>query len=135
MAETFQFELVSPERLMTDKPVAMVVIPGSEGDFGVLAGHAPAISTIRPGVIEVYEQESSAPDRLFVKGGLADVRSTGLIVLAEDAIDPRQADVAALDKEIARQREALAAAETDFDRDKAEQEIAWREALKDAAAA
>lgn len=135
MSETFQFELVSPERLMVDKAVAMVVVPGVEGDFGVLPGHAPAISTIRPGVIEVFEQESSAPERLFVKGGLADVRSGGLIVLAEDALDPAKADVDALNKEIERQQEAAEAADSDFDREKAEGEIAWREALKEAATA
>ncbi|MBK5912693.1 ATP synthase F1 subunit epsilon [Rhodothalassium salexigens] len=133
MADTVQFELVSPERLMVDKAVAMVVIPGMEGDFGVLPGHAPAISTIRPGVIEVYERDGAAPERLFVRGGLADVRAEGLIVLAEDAVDPAQVDMADLDRELLRARDDLANADTDFDRDRAETEIAWREALKAAA--
>ena len=65
MADKVQFELVSPERLLISEPVDMVVVPGSEGDFGVLPGHAPFISTVRPGVIEVYEG-STVTERPFL---------------------------------------------------------------------
>jgi F-type H+-transporting ATPase subunit epsilon len=87
MAETFSFELVSPERLLASGQVAMVVVPGSEGDFGVLAGHAPMMSTIRPGVIEVYASEGTAPSaRYEIEGGFAEVTPTGLTILAEKAV-------------------------------------------------
>ena len=65
MADKVEFELVSPEKLLTSQPVDMVVVPGSEGDFGVLAGHSPMISTVRPGVIDVYEGDRIV-DRVFV---------------------------------------------------------------------
>ncbi len=68
----FEFEVVSPERLVLSEPVDMAVIPGSEGDFGVLAGHSLLISTLRPGVIEVWQGET-VTERLFVGGGFAEV--------------------------------------------------------------
>jgi F-type H+-transporting ATPase subunit epsilon len=84
MAGTFTFELVSPERLLSSGQVAMVVVPGAEGDFGVLPGHAPMMSTIRPGVIEVYATEGSAPSaRYEIEGGFAEVTPEGLTILAE----------------------------------------------------
>ena len=66
-----EFELVSPERLLVAQPVDMVVVPGGDGDFGVLPGHAPLISTVRPGVIEIYEG-NAVSDRIFVAGGFAE---------------------------------------------------------------
>jgi F-type H+-transporting ATPase subunit epsilon len=84
MAGTFTFELVSPERLLSSAQVAMVVVPGSEGDFGVLPGHAPVMSTIRPGVIEVYATEGTTPSaRYAIEGGFAEVTPQGLTILAE----------------------------------------------------
>ncbi len=96
MADLFSFELVSPERLLSSGKVAMVVVPGVEGDFGVLPGHAPMMSTIRPGAIAVYEANSNTlTRRIFVDGGFAEVSDTGLTILAESAIavgdiDPAQ---------------------------------------------
>ena len=66
------FELVSPERLVVSMPVDMVVVPGGEGDFGVLPGHAPLIASVRPGVIEIYDGREVS-DRIFVAGGFAEV--------------------------------------------------------------
>lgn len=80
----FELELVSPERLVLSEPVDMAVIPGSEGDFGVLAGHSLLISTLRPGVIEVWQGET-VTERLFVGGGFAEVTETRCTVLADDA--------------------------------------------------
>jgi len=77
------FELVSPERLVRSGPVHMVVVPGAEGDFGVLAGHAPMMSTIRPGEIAIYAQAGAAPERIRIQGGLAQVSEKGLTILAE----------------------------------------------------
>jgi F-type H+-transporting ATPase subunit epsilon len=84
MADLFDFELVSPERRVASARVAMVVVPGSEGDFAVLAGHAPMMSSIRPGTIEVYASEGSAPSATYaIEGGFAEVTPTGLTILAE----------------------------------------------------
>ena len=77
------FELVSPERLVRSGPVHMVVIPGTDGDFGVLAGHAPMMSTIRPGEIAIYASAGAAPERIHVEGGFAEVSEKGLTILAE----------------------------------------------------
>jgi F-type H+-transporting ATPase subunit epsilon len=77
------FELVSPERLVRSGPVHMVVVPGSEGDFGVLAGHAPMMSTIRPGEIAIYASAGAVPERIRIEGGFAEVSEKGLTILAE----------------------------------------------------
>ncbi len=84
MAE-LHFELVSPERLLRSGDVHMVVIPGTEGDFGVLAGHAPMLSTIRPGEIAIYASATAVPERVRIEGGLAEVNERGLTILAEQA--------------------------------------------------
>lgn len=78
------FELVSPERVLASLEADMVVVPGEEGDFGVLANHAPLLSLLRPGVISIY-QGNDVQDRVFVEGGFAEVNPEGLIVLAEAA--------------------------------------------------
>jgi F-type H+-transporting ATPase subunit epsilon len=85
MADTVKFELVSPERLLFSADVESVVVPGTEGDFGVLPGHARLISTVRPGVISVF-QNGKVTDRIFVEGGFAEVTGTGCTVLAEHAV-------------------------------------------------
>jgi len=85
MAEAFKFELVSPERLLMSEEVEEVVVPGSEGEFGVLKDHAPFMSTIRPGVI-VVRTASGDEKRIFIRGGFADTNPDGLTILAEQAI-------------------------------------------------
>lgn len=81
------FTLVSPERQLRSGPVHMVVVPGTDGDFGVLEGHAPLMSTIRPGAIHVYaDAAATAPERIFIDGGLAQVSEEGLTILAEHAV-------------------------------------------------
>jgi F-type H+-transporting ATPase subunit epsilon len=84
MAEPFQFDLVSPERLLMSEPVDQVVVPGSEGYFTVLKGHAPFMSSMRPGVIDV--SRGGTVTRVFVRGGFAEINATGLTILAEQAI-------------------------------------------------
>ena len=79
------FELVTPERLVRSEDVHMVVVPGAEGDFGVLAGHAPVMSTIRDGELAVYKTAGAEPERIAVTGGFAEVNEKGLTVLAEKA--------------------------------------------------
>ena len=78
MAETLQFELVSPEKLLFSKPVAMVTVPGGEGEYGVLPGHAPMITTVKPGVIEVFAEEVAVGERIFVAGGFAEIDANAL---------------------------------------------------------
>ena len=79
------FELVTPERLVRSETVHMVVVPGTEGDFGVLEGHAPVMSTIRDGAMLVFKTEGAAPESIEVRGGFAEVSAKGLTVLAEYA--------------------------------------------------
>ena len=79
------FELVTPEKLLRSEEVHMVVVPGTEGDFGVLAGHAPLMSVIRPGELTVYSGPSTIAARIQVDGGFAEVNDRGLTVLAEAA--------------------------------------------------
>ena len=81
---SFKFELVSPERLVLSADVDQVDLPGAGGDFGVLAGHSPFLSTLRPGVITV--RSGGTAQKIFVRGGFADVNASGLTVLAERAI-------------------------------------------------
>jgi F-type H+-transporting ATPase subunit epsilon len=79
------FELVTPERLILSEDVHMVVVPGSEGDFGVMVGHAPVMSTIRDGELAIYRTAGAEPERIAVVGGFAEVGENGLTVLAEKA--------------------------------------------------
>ena len=79
------FELVTPTGLVRSQDVHMVVVPGTEGDFGVLEGHAPVMSTIRDGVLQVYATEGAAPEAIAITGGFAEVSPKGLAVLAEHA--------------------------------------------------
>lgn len=94
-----QFELVSPEKLLLSEDVEMVVVPGVEGDFGVLPGHAPMISTVRPGVIHVFEG-GSVKTRIFVAGGFAEVTTARCTVLAEEAVALDDIDRASVEKDL-----------------------------------
>ncbi len=107
MAELLDFELVSPERRLAKAKVAMVVVPGVEGDFGVLPGHAPMMSTIRPGAIAIHEADGGpATMRFFIDGGFAEVTETGLTILAEKATPVAEIDVAAVATQLAAARTA-----------------------------
>jgi F-type H+-transporting ATPase subunit epsilon len=107
MADLLHFELVSPERLLSSGKVAMVVVPGAEGDFGVLPGHAPVMSTIRPGAIAIYEADSNTlTRRIFVDGGFAEVTPQGLTILAESAMPVSDIDPAKVATELAAARTA-----------------------------
>ena len=112
MADTFKFELVTPERMLMSEDVSQVVVPGTEGDFTVLAGHAPVISTIRPGVIAASLGDSRTV-RLFVKGGFAEVDQNRLTVLAERALEVEAMDAALIAAELKAAEGELAAATDD----------------------
>jgi len=127
MAEQVQFELVSPERLVVSRPVEMVVVPGVEGDFGVLPGHAPLISEVRPGVIAVFEG-GKVEERIFVAGGFAEVTGDRCTVLAEQALPINEIDRALAESELKDAREDLDDAKSDQERMAAETAIAVAEA-------
>ncbi|NDW02824.1 F0F1 ATP synthase subunit epsilon [Jiella pacifica] len=110
MADSFQFELVSPEKLLMSEAVTAVSVPGSEGFFTVMANHAPVMTTIKPGIVLVTP-ESGAEQRIFVRGGFADVNENGLTLLAEHAEPADQVDMAALDQSIKNAEEDVADAE------------------------
>ena len=84
MVEALKLELVSPEKLILSEDVEMAVLPGGEGDFGVMRGHSPVISTLRPGEIVIFEK-SKVKSRIFVGGGFAEVNDQVCTILAEDA--------------------------------------------------
>lgn len=96
MADKLQFELVSPEKLLLSEAVAMVIVPGAEGNFGVLPGHALLISTVRPGVIDVYE-DKTVSERIFVSGGFAEVTPERCTVLADEALPMSSLDRLTID--------------------------------------
>jgi F-type H+-transporting ATPase subunit epsilon len=122
MAGKFHFDLVSPERLLMSAEVAQVDVPGSEGDFGVLAGHAPVITTLKPGVITVKTQGAD-DERIFVRGGFAEVNLEGLTILAEEAMPLAELDAAALDAQVKDAEEDVADAKNDAARQKAQETL------------
>jgi len=81
------FELVTPAKLVRSEDVYMVVVPGAEGDFGVLEGHAPLMSTVRDGAVKIYATDGATPEEIQVRGGFAEVGENGLTVLAEHVED------------------------------------------------
>ena len=115
MADKTKFELVSPERLLVSQDVDMVVVPGTEGDFGVLAGHAPVISTLRIGTIDVWDA-GAIKDRIFVAGGFAEASAARVTVLADEAVRLTDIDKTAVAKEIENLRAKLGASSDDIER-------------------
>jgi F-type H+-transporting ATPase subunit epsilon len=105
---TFHLDLVSPEKLLFAGDVGQVDLPGSEGDLGVLAGHAPLVTALRPGIIVVFREEGDL--RVVVNGGFAEVGPAGLTVLADSAVPVAEFDPAVLAGEIRDTEERLAAA-------------------------
>jgi F-type H+-transporting ATPase subunit epsilon len=127
MADQINFELVSPERLLLSQPVEMVVVPGVEGDFGVLPGHAPLVSNVRPGVIAVFEG-NKVVQHIFVAGGFAEVTPERCTILAEQALPVTDIDRAAAESEIRDAREDLAESKDEAERAQLESRIAAGEA-------
>ncbi|MBO0346485.1 F0F1 ATP synthase subunit epsilon [Roseibium limicola] len=119
MAELFQFELVSPERQLLSEQVVEVIVPGTEGEFGVLKNHSPFMSTIKPGLLKVRAQDGGALTEYFVRGGFADVAPGGLTVLAEQAIPVADLDRDELAQQIKNAEEDLKDAKDDDSRLKA----------------
>lgn len=132
MADKLNFDLVSPERLLLSEKVDMVTVPGAEGDMGIMAGHAPAMSTLRPGVIGV-QVEGQPERRYFVRGGFAEVTPAGLTVLAEHTLPLAELDADALAREIANAEEDVADAKSDEARQRAQEKLDQLKSLREAA--
>ena len=134
MSETIQFELVSPERRLVSEPVTMAVIPGTEGEFGVLSGHSALVASLKPGVVELQFDGQDAR-RIFIAGGFADVTPEQCTVLAEEAINVADIDVAELEQQVANLNEDLAIAQEAADKARIEKRITLANAKLDAAKA
>jgi F-type H+-transporting ATPase subunit epsilon len=127
MSEKLEFNLASPERELFSGPVDQVVVPGSEGDFAVLPRHAPVMSAIRPGAITV--SDDGQVRRIFVLGGFADVTPDGLTILAEEAVDLADVDLAKLEADMRNAREDLADAKDEAAEAAAQARLARLEAI------
>lgn len=125
------FELVSPAKLLFSGEVESVQIPGTEGEMGIYAGHAPVLSTLRPGVV-VVDKGQGAPEKIFVRGGFAEVNPSGLTVLAETAIPLAELDAAALAQQVKDAEEDVADAKDDETRRRASESFEHLKALQGA---
>ena len=128
-----EFELVSPEKLLLSKDVDMVVVPGEEGDFGVLPRHAPMLSSVRPGVIQVYEG-GAVVDSIFVAGGFAEVTPARCTVLAEQAQPVSEINRSQAQQDLSDAKDDLLDAKDDLAKRVAEKKIAVAEAMLKVAA-
>lgn len=130
MADTFLFELVTPERIAVSAQVEMVEVPGVEGDFGVLPGHAPFMSIIRPGAVTVHE--AGEKKRYFVPSGYAEVNPEGCTVLAEQMTDLAGVNMLEVQRDLEVAKFDVNEAKDDVSRARAEQKLALAEALHQA---
>jgi F-type H+-transporting ATPase subunit epsilon len=131
VSENFQFELVSPERLLVSEQVEHVVIPGAEGEMTVLANHSPVMTTVKPGVVTV-KPAGGSEERYVVFGGFADILPSGCTLLAESAMLVSEIDRDDLARRIQEAREDLADAKNDEDRTRAEAFLGQLATLQDA---
>jgi len=130
MADKVTFELVSPGRLLASEEVDMVVVPGEEGDFGVMPGHTPVLSTVRAGVVEIHN-DGQVTKRLFVEGGFAEATAERCTVLAEEATPLDEITAEAANDRLAKAQEAFNGAD-DESRAAAEKELRTAKVLAQA---
>lgn len=128
MSETLHFSLVSPERELFSGEVSQVDAPGVEGEFGVLPRHAPFMTTLKPGVVRIYENGQVIP--VFVRGGFADVTPAGFTILAEEAVPLSDVDAAALETELANARSDAQDPGDEARRTRGAERVAYLEALR-----
>ena len=121
MAVKIAFDLISPERLLLSAQADMVTVSGTEGYMGVMAGHAPLVSTLRAGMIDV--QTDGKDDRYFISGGFAEISPAKITVLAEEAVPMTELDLEVLDQRILHAQDDEIAAKTDKDRQAAGQMV------------
>ncbi|HUO99227.1 MAG TPA: F0F1 ATP synthase subunit epsilon [Rhizomicrobium sp.] len=130
MADKISFDLVSPEKLLLSDEAEMITIPGREGDMGVMAGHMPLISTLRPGTITVKGGAEGAEQKFFVAGGFAEVNAEKLTVLAEEALPMQELDSAALEARISAVEEQVKSAASESDAARAQELLAYLTSLR-----
>ncbi len=123
LPQTFNFELVSPERKLMSESVQMVTIPGEEGDFGVLPGHMALLATVRPGVVYIWREKSQEPQRVFIAGGFADVTASNCTLLAEQAVNVADLDREALEQTLRNLQEDLSMAQDAAEKNRIVREI------------
>lgn len=131
-AKKIRLELVSPEKLLLAEDVSMVVMPGTEGQFGVLADHIPLVSTLEPGVIDVY-QDGKVDHRIFVAGGFVEVDGERCVVLAEDAAPLEKLNADEIRQKCRDLKDDIKVAETDAARLLAANKLTVAEAMLAAA--
>ena len=133
MTASFTFELVAPEKLLASKAVALVTVPGGDGDYGVLPDHAPMITTLRAGVISVCENTpDTVTEKLFVAGGFAEVTADRFVVLAEEAVPFSDLNAEQLDAAATSLAASLTQAKTDDERAALQKQITLNDAKRDA---
>jgi F-type H+-transporting ATPase subunit epsilon len=130
MADALHFEFVSPERVLFSGDVDQVDLPGIEGDMGILAGHAPLVTVLRPGIVTIFRGGVREP--VVVTGGFAEVGPAGLTVLADRAVAREEFDLAMLNTEISDAEEDVTDAKNEAQRDKLARHLAHLKALQDA---
>ncbi len=128
MADVFQFELVAPEKLIYSDDIEFVVVPGAEGDFGVLPGHALLLSSVRPGTIEIYENDKPK-ERFFVSGGFAEVTPELCTVLSTESVNLAEIDDGEARKRLDIAERNLNDSGSDAEREKYEKELQVAQAL------
>lgn len=121
MTDKIAFDIVSPERLLVSDSADMVTVPGTEGYMGVMAGHSPVVTTLRPGMIDITNNGTDS--RYFIRGGFAEINADKVTVLAEEAIPFTELDLAVIDQRIKDVEEDLIAAKSDAERSKVEAEL------------
>jgi len=128
VADTFQFELVAPEKLIYSDDIEFVVVPGAEGDFGVLPGHALLLSTVRPGIIEIFENDKPK-ERYFVGGGFAEVTPERCTILSTESVNLDDIDESTARQRLDTAEHDLNEAASDADREKCEKALEVAQAL------
>ena len=128
MADKFQFELVAPEKLIYSDEAEFVVVPGAEGDFGVLPEHSLLLSTVRPGVVEVYENDKPK-HRFFVGGGFAEVTPERCTVLCTESLNLVDFDESKANARLESAERDLSEASSDLEREKCEKALEVTQSL------
>jgi F-type H+-transporting ATPase subunit epsilon len=121
MADKISFDLVSPERLLLSDDADMVTVPATEGYMGVMAGHAPVVTTLRAGMIDVLK--NGVDTKFFIRGGFAEISAAKITVLAEDAVPMTEMDLAVLDQRIRDAEENVIAAKSDVEKQRASETL------------
>jgi F-type H+-transporting ATPase subunit epsilon len=132
MAETFLFEIVTPMRQTLSQPVELVVVPGGDGNFGVLPEHAPMLATLRPGTIEIRDKNLKILDRIFIEGGFVEVTPERCTILAEESVPVRQITRDDAEERVKRAHDSLMVADTFGVRMTAERDLRAAEAMLEA---